>query len=170
MEGSMSVIIDIKNKLEILPGNVLRVPGCEPVSSFTSLALAANVDCNASIITLEDAVNAIRAEGFEPRIIKALKPSGVPGTGKFLELPDGPSPNGSQCPCNDVTDWYQILKDNATPIDDFEDVNREDDPLRTCNGFNYSGIRINSEPFKDAPDPSVRPNTTPLGGIPGRSL
>ena len=154
----------VKNKLEILPGNVLRVPGCEPVTSFTSLALAANVDCNASQISLADAVTAIRDEtGIEPRIIKVLTPSGVPGTGKFLELPSGPPPDGSRCPSGKVTDFYRILKDNAKPI---ADITSEADPLaeQCSSNLNLLGCPIEQDQFHRAPDPELRPNTSPLAG------
>lgn len=157
-------MISVKNKLEILPGNVLRVPGCEPVTSFTSLALAANVDCNASIITLEDAVNAIiDASGIHPLIVKVLNPSGVPGTGKFLELPSGPPPDGSDCPHGCGTDWYQILKDAATPIDTFGID--EEGRIAECAWFDSIGCPVSQDQFHMAPDPDLRPNTTPLGGV-----
>lgn len=156
--------IPIKNKLEILPGNVLRIPGCEPVTSFTSLALAANVDCNASIISLEDAVAAIEeASGIVPCIVKVLTPAGVPGTGKFLELPSGPPPNGNQCPSNDILDWYQILKDAAEPIED--GFSEDDDEIEGCSGFNFSGKVLDQDHFHRAPNPDIRPSTRPLGGV-----
>lgn len=155
--------ITIKNKLEILPGNVIRIPGCEPVSSFTSLALAANVDCKASIISLEDAVEAIRdATGEEAQIIKVLTPAGVPGTGKFFELPQGPPPRGNECPSSDIPDYYRILKDAATPIE-FDD--EDEDTLEGCDGFNFSGCVLDQDMFHRAPDPTIRPNRMPLGGV-----
>lgn len=159
------MVIPIKNKLEILPGNVLRVPGCEPVSSFTSLALAANVECNSSIITLEDAVNAIiDTTGIEPRIVKVLSPAGIPGTGKFLELPSGPPPDGFRCPPGPRIDWYQILRDNAQPIDTF--VGEGDDVPAECISFdNFTGCIVTQDEFHRAPDPTLRPNTSPLGGV-----
>jgi hypothetical protein len=179
--------ITIKNKLEIMPGNVIVVPGCEPTSSFTSDVLAANIDCNASIIDLNDAIEAIReVSGETPRIIHALSPSGFPSTGRFLELPSGP-PTEYGCDnrdgilCTKQEDWYQILKDNAKPInpDELED----DDPRKLCVGFNYSGTRRDTgddkwpegerfrQPFKEtanfhkATDPEIRPNSDPIGGF-----
>jgi hypothetical protein len=172
--------IIIKNKLEILPGNVIRLPGCEPVTSFTSLALAANVDCKASVIALEDAILAIReVAGEDPCIEKVHQPAGVPGTGKFLVLPSGPPPDPA-CPCVFTEDWYQILRDAAEPID-FDAV--RDPEIEGCDGFNYSGCRQhtadNQLPRRDlfnlylsevanlhkAPDPELRPNSKPLGGV-----
>ena len=153
--------ISIKNKLEILPGNVIRIPGCEPVTSFTSLALAANLDCPASIIKLEDAVAAIP----DAKIIIVLRPSGVPGTGKFFELPAGPATAGSECPPVDVPDFYQQLKDAATPID-FDSVEDEDALFRECSTpVNFTGKLVEQDQFHRAPDPLLRPNTTPLGGV-----
>jgi hypothetical protein len=172
--------IEIKNKLEILPGDVIRIPGCEPVTSFTSLALAVNVDCNASIISLQDAIEAIReVAGEDPCIVRVHQPAGVPGTGKYLELPSGPPPDPS-CPCKRPEDWYRILKDAAQPID-FDAIN--DDQLEGCSGFNYSGCRLHTADdqtprseifnqvfsevanFHKAPNPELRPNTKPLGGV-----
>ena len=152
--------IKIKNKLEILPGNVIRIPGCEPVTSFTSLALAANLDCNASVISLEDAIAAIP----DAKIIRVLRPSGVPGTGKFFELPSGPQTDGAECPPTDVPDFYRILKDAATPINfDSED---DDDFIAQCSsGVNFTGKIIDQDQFHRAPNPELRPNTMPLGGI-----
>ena len=149
--------IEIKNKLEILPGNVIRIPGCEPVTSFTSLALAANIDCNSSIISLEDAVAAIP----EARIVKVLSPSGVPGTGKFFELPSGPPRDGNDCECS-VEDFYRILKEAATPIN-FDEI--DEDGLKDCSGFNYSGCVKAQDQFHTAPDLTLRPNKQPLGGV-----
>ena len=164
----MSIVI--RNKLEILPGNVLRVPGCEPVSSFTSLSLAANIDCNASVISLKDAVLAIeKVTGERPRIVVVLRPTGLTGTGKFLELPDGPPPQGRECPCKPASeDWYKILKEAAKPLDFGA---REDGIPEGCDGFNFSGRRLNVAEDKNqrlesfdevasfhrAPDPRLRP-------------
>lgn len=154
----MATRIEIKNKLEILPGNVIRIPGCEPVTSFTSLALAANLDCNASVITLEKAFEAIP----DARIVKVLTPSGVPGTGKFFELPSGPAVDGNVCPCPDIIDFYRILKDAADPID--FDAIEEDNGLENCASINnFTGRVTFQDQFHTAPDPKLRPNTRPLG-------
>jgi len=79
---------EIKNKLEIRPGNVIQVPGCEPVSSLTGLALSRNMSCNASIIPVADVLRLIPGS----RIVGKFTPAGQNGTGWFLELPDGPPP------------------------------------------------------------------------------
>ena len=152
--------ITIKNKLEILPGNVIRIPGCEPVTSFTSLSLAANIDCPASIISLDKAIEAIP----DARIVKVLTPSGVPGTGKFFELPSGPPVDGNVCPCPDPPDFYKILKDAAEPID-FNQIDDPTQPSGICSGFNFSGQVRSQDQFHTAPDPELRPNTRPLGGL-----
>lgn len=108
--------ITIRNRLEILPGNVILVPGCEPVSAFTSPTLAANRDCPGTIIDLEVAKSVI--PGWS---IVSMKNWGSQlGTRRFFVLPSGPPPNPSKCTSgpNCVTDWYKILRENATPLPD----------------------------------------------------
>ena len=51
--------IKIQNRLEILRGNKIIVPGCEPTSAFTSPTLAENRECTASVVDLADAITAI---------------------------------------------------------------------------------------------------------------
>ena len=150
--------IYVRGKLEIMPGNVIRIPGMEPVSSFTSLALAVNSPHTPSYITLQDALAAIPNATIE----KVLTPSGFPGTGKFFVLPDGPPNNGNTCPPNCVEDWYQVLRDNAQPI---EYEGEEDGPEGNCSGFNYSGCLSIQDQFHKAPDLNIRPNQEPLQGV-----
>lgn len=193
--------ITIQNKLEILPGNVLRIPGMEPTTAFTSDTLSVNIseapcnpsneqyisnvtDCGqASYIDLAQAVEIITdVTGSPPKIEKALTPSGFPGTGKFLVLPEG-SPTEYGCDnsdntlCNKGKDWYSIFRALAEPInvDELDD----DDPRKKCAGFNYSGERKHTKddlyPNKHTffnevstlyrpADPNIRPNDEPLGG------
>jgi hypothetical protein len=149
---------EIRNKLEILPGNVIRVPGCEPVSSFTSLALAANVNCNASIISLDKAVEAIPDATIE----RVLRPSGFPGTGQFFVLPEGPPTRPGCNSCDIMEDYYQKLRDAAEPIEFEED---DEFPDGVCAAAaNWTRCRTEQDQFHRAPDPTLRPNSTPLGG------
>lgn len=153
----MSVQITVQNKLEILPGHVIRVPGCEPVTSLTSTALSRNLDCNASIIPVEDALRLIPGS----RIVRVLSPFGQTGTGMFLELPNGPPHTGNLCPSDCITDWYAILKENAT-TGEAED---EAGATPACSGFNYSGCVFDYNPVLHPRDPSLRPNDNPLGNL-----
>lgn len=90
--------VAIANKLEVLLGNVIVVPGCEPVSDFTSTTLAANMQCNASVIKVEEALEAIPGSTLEfqsnPRRL-------------FFVLPSGPPLAPNQ---NGTTDWYALLR------------------------------------------------------------
>lgn len=104
--------INIQNALEVLPGNIIRVPGCEPTSAFTSPTLAANQDCNASTISLAAALEAIP----DAKVIK-WPMSGGAYVKRFFVLPEGPP---SRAGCKDPSDvpacrvdYYQILRDNA---------------------------------------------------------
>lgn len=150
---------EIRNKLEILPGNVIRIPGCEPVTSFTSLALAANVNCNASVISLDKAIEAIPDATIE----KVMAPSGFPGTGQFFVLPEGPPTRPGCVTCDPIEDYYQRLRDAAEPIEFEED---EGLPEGICAAAaNWNLCRTEQDQFHRAPDPELRPNSTPLGGI-----
>jgi hypothetical protein len=95
-------MITIANKLEVLPGNVVRVPGCEPTSSFTSVTLGVNQKCNASVVTLQEALEAIPGATIE----RQFNPMRL-----YLVLPEGP-PNRFGCEnTTSVEDFYQRLRD-----------------------------------------------------------
>lgn len=150
--------IFIRNKFEIMPGGVIQVPGCEPVSSLTGTALLKNLNCNASIIPVEDVLRLIPGS----RIVRTLLPAGQVGTGKFLELPSGPPPNGNVCPCRNMIDFYKILKDNARVRGSKSDQLHVDGDV--CAGFNFSGCVLEQDILRTTRDPKMRPNSTPLGG------
>lgn len=145
--------VTIANKLEVLLGNVIIVPGCEPVSDFTSTTLAANMHCNTSIIKVEEALEVIPGSTLEfqtnPRRL-------------FFVLPSGPPLAPNQ---NGTTDWYAALRGVPASHDlpktiqeirvdgrqrhhdfflDDENVNvREDDAItvqQACNKFPLKGI------------------------------
>ena len=150
--------ISVRNKLEILNGNVINVPGCEPVSSLTATGLLRNIDCNASIIPLGDALRVIPGS----RIVRVFHPAGQNGTGWFFELPEGPPPHGNDCKCpRTLEDYYRILKDYARVRgDETESLSLDGD---VCAGFNFSGCVREQDPLKRARDPDLRPNSNPLG-------
>jgi len=101
--------IRIRNKLEVLNGNKILVPGCEPTSAFTSPTLAENRDCKASVVDLKDALEAIPGA----TVIYLRNPRK-----KFFVLPDGPAPDPSKCTdCNFIEDHYQKLRDIGVEID-----------------------------------------------------
>lgn len=95
--------ISIKNKLEVLAGNKILVPGCEPVSAFTSNSLAENRECSATVVDLADALEAIAGS----TVIYMSNPRR-----KFFVLPDGPPPSPDSCGASCLReDWYQKLRD-----------------------------------------------------------
>ena len=95
--------INIANKLEVLFGNKLLVVGCEPVSAFTSTALAVNRDCGASVIDLADALEAIPGS----TVVAWVNPRRL-----FFVLPDGPPPKYGCAPVScKTTDYYEILRE-----------------------------------------------------------
>jgi hypothetical protein len=101
----------IKNRLRVLRGNKLVIPGCEPISAFTSTTLAANWPCKASVVDLDAALEAIPGS-----TIIEFKNTGGYGRELYFVLPSGPpqSPNMCDDPCKGtVEDWYQVLRDIA---------------------------------------------------------
>lgn len=105
--------IFIRNKLEVLPGNKIIVPLCEPTSATSSTTLAENRKefCNGSVVGLADALEAIPGSTIEFM-------TSFGGHKRILfVLPDGPAPNGRTCPPNKVEDHYKLLRDIGQPID-----------------------------------------------------
>lgn len=110
---------EIRNKIEVLPGNKVLVPGCEPTSAFTSPTLAENRDCKASVVDLADALEAVPGS----TVIYMSNPRK-----KFFVLPSGPPPSPETCSGRcDVEDWYQLLRDIGDSIN-------VENPL--CSGIN----------------------------------
>jgi hypothetical protein len=97
----------IQNRLQILHGNKILVPGCEPTSAFSSTTLAENRDCKTTIVDLADALEAIP----EATIVSWRNP-----LTRFFVLPDGPPPAMGDCDCKQ-TDWYQILRDIGVEVE-----------------------------------------------------
>lgn len=107
--------ISIRGKLEVLPGGVINIPGCEPITAFTSTTLAANMSCKSSIITLKKAKELIPEATMEYTINPLrwyfVLPSGPPPQTGCQSTSDPNNPNRG---C--ITDWYQVLKDGAEPV------------------------------------------------------
>lgn len=93
--------IIIQNKLEILPSNKIRVPGCEPISEFTSTTLSQNMVCNNSEVDLSDVLIVIPDATIESQYLPLRR---------YLVLPEGPP---SKYGCTDCahTDWYKLIRD-----------------------------------------------------------
>jgi hypothetical protein len=109
--------ITVQNRLEVRPGNVILVPGCEPTSAFTSPTLAANQDCSGSIVTLA----AVLANIPGAKVTQLYNGGGA-HTKMYVILPSGPAPSPNRCNAPGtstpacIPDWYAIIKELAEPI------------------------------------------------------
>lgn len=127
---------EIQNKLEILRGNKILVPGCEPTSAFTSPTLAENRDCKASVVDLADALAAIP----DAKVVFWRNPRT-----RFFVLPSGPPPSPDDCSadCKRQPDYYQILRDIGEEIDVDNVFNKKqftDSVGKICEAFPLKGI------------------------------
>lgn len=96
------------HQLEVISGNKVLVPGCEPTSALSSLALSsylAEAGCGNAIVDLQDALDVI------PGSFVKLGANFNRGNmrQKWLVLP----PIDVDCPCDQYPDYYQILRDLA---------------------------------------------------------
>jgi len=124
--------IKIQNRLEILRGNKILVPGCEPTSAFTSPTLAENRDCKAAVVDLADAIAAIP----DATVIMWRNPRT-----KFFVLPDGPPPSPDNCKsCEVQTDWYQLLRNIGEPIEVDNIFNKPLSVGEICDAFPLKGV------------------------------
>lgn len=104
----MSDVISIANKLWINEGGKIMIPGCEPISELTSVTLANNIkNCGCSEILATKAVTLVPGSYIE---INPFDP-----TMRFFVLPNGPPPDGDQCPKKCAADWYAMLRCHAEP-------------------------------------------------------
>lgn len=98
-------------QLEVLPGNRIIVPNCEPTSYVSSRTLSYafknQLKCGTGVVDLKVALDNIPGSfvkygndwnrgGFRTR---------------FFVFPE----ESRDCPCNTLTDWYDILRKLATP-------------------------------------------------------
>jgi hypothetical protein len=131
--------ITIKNRLRVIRGNKLVIPGCEPISAFTSTTLAANMNCPASVVDLDVALEAIPGS-----TIISFPNNGGYGREVYFVLPSGPpqSPNSCDNPCiSTVEDWYQVLKDIASEeVIEEESFGREPTLEDLCQNIKLKGI------------------------------
>jgi len=121
--------INVTNKLEVKRGGsgggYIQVPGCEPLSNLTSIVLLANFKCNNSIVTLNDALEAIP----DAQIELTFNP-----LTRWFVLPSGPPP-GFGCAEFTCDDWYEVLRqiEPSTAAEDMLDCGTYKD------SFDYFG-------------------------------
>jgi hypothetical protein len=146
-------IIAIANKLEVKPDGSIQVPGCEPVSSLTSLALSRNFFCNSSVIDVKLALSLIPGS----KLLKVTTPIGHLGSGFFFVLPEGPPIDGNKCN-HCVEDYYKILRENAKPPSP-----SQAEAVPACSSIeNYTGCIRVIDDIRAPRDPNMRPNSNPL--------
>lgn len=124
----------ISMQLEIIPGNKILLPGCEPTSALSSNKLsswlAASGCTDGALINLDDALNAIPGSyvkyGFN------FNRGGM--RQKWFVLP----PRDTDCPCAPNNDWYSVLKGLDSEEPEIEDV--------------YDHCNINGMGFCPSPD------------------
>jgi len=98
----------ISLQLEVIAGNKVLVPGCEPTSALSSTVLSsylAESGCGNAIVDLQDALEAI------PGSFVKLGSNFNRGNmrQKWFVLP----PVDTDCPCAQYPDYYDILRDLA---------------------------------------------------------
>jgi len=103
--------IIIKNRLQVIR-KYLKVPGNEPLSEQTTRSLSISMIGTNSYIDVYKALELI--PGSRLILVHNGGPTaGSYGQDMFFELPEGPPPNGNQCPACATEDWYKILRDVA---------------------------------------------------------
>lgn len=128
----------IRNKLRIMEGNIILVPGAEPISTVTSVGnfvynpYGQDIVHNfhelypASYISLKKAMEVIPGHD----VIWSSDYSY-----RFFVLPDGPPPPDI-CPCYRVGNWYDVMRINA----DVGNINNNEETNinELCSGFSYN--------------------------------
>ena len=102
----------IKNYLQVI-GRRVKVPGFEPLSEQTTNNLSIAMQSSNTYIDLDLALKLIPGSRVIIAHAHGGPTSGSFGHDKWFELPDGPPPNGSTCPCTVIEDYYKILQDAA---------------------------------------------------------
>ena len=138
-------VITVKNKLEIKMGGKILIPGKEPISSLTDMALAREISGRA-VIDVREALRLIPGS----KIVRVTYPQGTMGSGLFLELPEGPPPAGNYCSDCCFPDWYAILRCHCHK--------EEPPPEPECEGFNFSGCQHDYNPQDHPKDPEMQQN------------
>ena len=136
----MSSLIIVQNALRIWEGNILLIPGSEPISVVTSVS---NYEFNPFVKTLLSDPPASSyislAKAKEVILGWSIKILGPNPAYRYFVLPDGPPPD-SACPCGEVNDWYGIMRFYADGPGNFTPVDKPaKQPLGDiCAGFNHS--------------------------------
>ncbi len=95
-------MVQIINKLQIIAGDKIIPPGCEPTSALTSVTLSRNSRCCGATVDLADALEAIPGSYVE----LGFNFIGSGRREKWFVLP----PITPECPCQSYDDYYEILR------------------------------------------------------------
>lgn len=114
----MSIGIKITNRLRIYEGNIILIPGCEPISVVTHIS---NYVYNPDVITLYNNYQSICNSSYVTlnRAMELIPDATLyyahDMANRWFILPSGPPPN-SGCPQDCVEDWYKILREGANGV------------------------------------------------------
>lgn len=141
-------------QLEVISGNKVLVPGCEPTSALSSTALSsylAEAGCGNAIVDLQDALDAI--PGSYVKLGYNFNRGNM--RQKWLVLP----PVDTDCPCDQYPDYYNILRELANeelPVEESYD---------SCDiiGMGYCPSPDFDEIPAPPPDPYQPEGTFPAG-------
>ena len=132
--------VRIELRLDILPGNKVPVPGCEPISDATSRTLQQRQHCHCVYVNLADVLAAIP----QARVEFGSNWGNVGFRKKWVVLPSRP-----QICCTPYTDWYALLRtlchDDTPTVENFA----------ACDVIGQGFCP--SPGFQDAPAPEVDP-------------
>jgi len=97
--------VTISMVLNVIRGDRVLVPGCEPASTLTSTRMMSEMReqglCTCAIVDLADILEAIPGS-----YIKYFPNSGHMGSQKILVLP----PRTQECPCATLDDHYETIR------------------------------------------------------------
>jgi hypothetical protein len=114
---------EVANKLAIVPGGKIKVPGVEPSTAITSSKLAEEMQ---EINLLKQSMLSV-ARALELVPGSRVEFGAIPSERWFV-LPDGPPPDYGEC-CR-YGDWYALLRAAAA----------EEEPEEPeCDSFDYRG-------------------------------
>jgi len=116
----------INRRLNVIRGDRVLVPGCEPTSTLTSTRMMAEMNrlglCQCAIVDLADILEAIPGAYTE-----YIPNSGHMGSSKILILPS----EDQTCPCTTHEDWYETIRGLCSESATEEEINE----ILGCDAF-----------------------------------
>lgn len=130
--------LKIRNWLRVLEGNVIAVPSLEPFSAATNVGNYQHNPYVETILDIDYAYRYISLDKAREAIPEATVVFASNERTKYFFLPEGPPPAGNECPCKNMEDYYQILRDNADVGGSVEEEEPKAPKLgEICRGFSY---------------------------------